>query len=131
MQTTMLALTIPGSEQAGFISVDEKGRVSLPKAVRQALDIEPGSSLAYAVIDGMLVLFSQDKHLAILMDRATNVLTEAELTDQAWEEKRLAIRGEIFRETYGDAFVDELERKYGHLIGTALDKKDAAIDDER
>ena len=131
MQTTMPALKIPGSSQSGFLAVDEKGRVSLPKAIRESLDIQPGSSLAFAVIDGMLVLFSQDKHLAILMDRAANVLTEAELTDQAWEDERLAIRGQIFRETYGDEFVGELQRKYGHLIGTDLDKQDAASEDER
>lgn len=131
MQTTMPELKVPGSDQGGFLSVDDKGRVSLPKAVREALDIQTGSSLAYAVIDGMLVLFSQDKHLAILMDRAANVLTEAELTDQALENERLAIRGEIFRESYGDEFVDKLEREYGHLIGTALDKQDVATNDER
>jgi AbrB family looped-hinge helix DNA binding protein len=130
MQTTMPALTIPGSEQTGFLSVDEKGRISLPKAVRQALDIQPGSSLAYAVIDGMLVLFSQDKQLALLMERASMVLTKANLTDHGLEEELLEIRGQIMRETYGDEFVDEIESKYGHLVGSALKDKGADTDDE-
>jgi AbrB family looped-hinge helix DNA binding protein len=131
VQTQMPPLKIPGSEQAGFLTVDEKGRVALPKAIREALDIAPGSSLAFAVLDGMLVLISQDKHLALLMERVTEVLTEAELTTQNTEDELLQIRGEVFREIYGDAFVDELERKYGHLVGTALNNQPADVDDER
>ena len=31
-----------------------------------------------------------------------------------------AIRDKVVREMYGDEFIDELEHKYGHLVGTAL-----------
>lgn len=116
MQTQMPRLTVPGSDQGGFLTVDGKGRVALPKAIREALDIQPGSSLAYAVLDGMLVLISQDKHLAVLMDRATAALNEAGLTSEDWDDSELQeYRGQLLRETYGDAFVDELTRLHAEL----------------
>lgn len=115
MQTTLPALTIQGSEQIGFLSVDEKGRVSLPKVVRQVLDIEPGSSLAFAVIDGMLVLISQDKQLALLMERGARALVDAGLTAQDLIAELPAVGDQIMRKRYGDAFVDELARRHEEL----------------
>ena len=115
MQTTMPALKVPGSDQSGFLSVDDKGRVSLPKAVREALDIQPGSSLAYAVIDGMLVLFSQDKHLAVLMERGTRALAGAGLTAQDLIAELPAIGDKLMRERYGNDFVDEIARLHNEL----------------
>jgi AbrB family looped-hinge helix DNA binding protein len=121
MQTSMPALTIPGSEQTGFLSVDEKGRVSLPKAVRDLLDIQPGSALAYGVIDGMLVLFSQDKHLALLMERSARALADADLTAQDLIAELPAVGDKLMRERYGDDFVDELARQHAeyHANGGA------------
>ena len=115
MQLTMPALIVPKSEQGGFLSVDEKGRVALPKAVRKALDIAPGSSLAYAVIDGMLVLFSQDKHLAVLMERGARALGDAGLTAQDVIAELPILGDKLMRERYGDAFVDELARIHAEI----------------
>ena len=41
-------------DAAGFAVLDAKGRVSLPKVVRQALGVQAGTALDYAVRDGML-----------------------------------------------------------------------------
>ncbi|MFN8513535.1 MAG: AbrB/MazE/SpoVT family DNA-binding domain-containing protein [Thermomicrobiales bacterium] len=115
MQTTMPAPTIPGSEQGGFLTVDEKGRISLPKAARQALAIQPGSALAYTVIDGMLVLISQDKQLALLMERGARALADAGLTARDLIAELPAVGDQIMRKRYGDAFVDELARRHAEL----------------
>lgn len=40
----------------GFATVDDKGRISLSKPVRAALGVEAGSSMAYIVLDGALLL---------------------------------------------------------------------------
>lgn len=48
----------------GFGTIDEKRRVSLPKAARVALGIQPGSSVAYNVLDAALLLVPQDEQLA-------------------------------------------------------------------
>ena len=96
----------------GFATVDDKGRVSLAKPVRQALGVRPGSALAFVLVDGMLLLIPQDEQLAALMDHAASVLERAGVTVEALLEELPAVRGEIMRETYGDEFVDALARQW-------------------
>ena len=46
----------PGEGITGFAVLDSKGRLSLSKPVRQALRMRPGSTLAYVVVNGGLLL---------------------------------------------------------------------------
>ncbi len=95
----------------GFATVDDKGRVSLAKPVRQALGVRPGSALAFVLVDGML-LIPWDGQLAALMDHAASVLERAGVTVEDLLEELPAVRSEIMRETYGDEFVDALARQW-------------------
>ncbi len=96
----------------GFATVDDKGRVSLSKPVRQALGVRPGSALAFVLVDGMLLLIPQDEQLVALMDHAASVLERAGVTVEDLLEELPAVRGQIMRETYGDEFVDALARQW-------------------
>lgn len=97
------------SLSGGFATVDEKGRVSLPKTVRGALGVTAGSSVAYVVLDGALLLIPQDQHLAELMDSAAQVLSAAGLTVQDFLDDLPAVRAEVFKEAYGEEFLREME----------------------
>lgn len=109
-----------GAETAigGFGTVDEKGRISLTKPVRGALGVSPGSSVAYMVVDGALLLIPQDQHLAELMDSAALALSTAGLTVQDFVDGLPAARAEVFDETYGDDFLREMEALRDELRGT-------------
>jgi bifunctional DNA-binding transcriptional regulator/antitoxin component of YhaV-PrlF toxin-antitoxin module len=112
--STMIESALDGNA-VGFAVVDEKCRISVPREVRQTLDIGPGSRLAYATIDGMFVLISQDKHLALLVRQATKALANAGLTAQDIIEELPAVREEMMREAYGEEVVAELARLHAAL----------------
>lgn len=95
---------------AGFGTVDDKGRISLSRAVRGALGIKPGSSLAYVVLDGMLLLVPQDEHLATVMERGRQALAGAGFTAQDLMDELPAAQAEIVSEAYGVSFLEELAR---------------------
>ena len=101
------------SPTAGFSTVDDKGRVSLSKAVRKALGVEPGSSVAYIVLDSTLLLIPQDQHLAALMQAATEAMQQAGITVEDITDELPAARAEVVSEAYGAEFLEELERMYG------------------
>jgi AbrB family looped-hinge helix DNA binding protein len=122
--STLIEGTLDGHD-IGFAVVDEKCRISIPREIRQALDIGPGSRLAYATIDGMLVLISQDKHLALLVQQATKALANAGLTAQDIIDELPVIREEMMRETYGEEFVAEVARLHAALRAEA-DEQDAS-----
>ncbi len=56
------AVGAPGEGMTGFAVLDNKGHLSLSKPVRQALGMRPGSTLAYVVVNGGLLLIPQDEH---------------------------------------------------------------------
>ncbi len=95
---------------AGFGTVDDKGRITLSRAVRGELGIKPGSSLAYIVLDGMLLLVPQDEHLAELMEQGSQALANAGLTVRDLLDELPAARAEIVSEAYGADFLHESER---------------------
>lgn len=107
-------ITEPGQAGAngasGFGLLDEKGRISLPKPVRNALGVHPGSSMAYLVLDHALLLIPQDAHLEELMQRGREALTQAGLSVQDLLDELPAARNEVMVETYGAVFLEELER---------------------
>lgn len=94
----------------GFGTVDEKGRVSLPKSVRGALGVQPGSSVAYVVLDHALLLVPQDDHLAAMMQRAAEALATAGITAQDLLDDLPQARAEVVAEAYSAEFLRELER---------------------
>jgi bifunctional DNA-binding transcriptional regulator/antitoxin component of YhaV-PrlF toxin-antitoxin module len=108
-----MASTTPPEETtstAGFGTVDDKGRITLSRAVRGALGIKPGSSLAYVVLDGMLLLVPQDEHLAELIEQGSQVLANAGLTVRDLLDELPPARAEVVAEAYGADFLHELER---------------------
>src|SRR5579872_5652163 len=102
---------------AGFGIVDDKGRISLSKPVRTALGIQPGSSVAYVVLDHALLLIPQDEHLAALMERAQQALARAGLSTQDVLDELPAAREEVVTETYSAEFLREMERLRQQLSG--------------
>lgn len=103
------------SNLVGFATVDDRGRIALSKDARQALSLHAGSSLAYVVVDGAIMLFPQDERLAQLFEHTARVLEGAGLTAEALLEELPAVRDEMMREDYGDEFVDELARRHAAL----------------
>jgi AbrB family looped-hinge helix DNA binding protein len=107
-----MAVPIPSPSDddliGGFAVLDDKGRLSLPKAVRSALGIAPGSAVAYLVIDGRLVVIPQDQELARLLDEAAATLERAGETEERLLARLPAARAAALRRLYGDAFADEL-----------------------
>ena len=96
---------------AGFGTVDDKGRITRSRAVRGALGIKPGSSLAYVVLDGMLLLVPQDEHLAEMMESASQALAHAGLTELDLLDELPAARAEVVSEAYGTNFLRRRARK--------------------
>lgn len=96
----------------GFSILDDKGRLSLPKAVRESLDVHPGSSVAYIVLDHALLLIPQDIHLAELMERAAQALARAGLTTQDLLDELPRARAAVLAEAYSAEFLREMERQW-------------------
>jgi bifunctional DNA-binding transcriptional regulator/antitoxin component of YhaV-PrlF toxin-antitoxin module len=109
---TRVTHEIPTDEtlSGGFGVVDEKGRLSLARSVRNALGIEPGSRVAYVVLDGALLIVPQDEHLATLTQRAQHALATAGLTAQDVLDELPAARESVVSEAYSAEFVQEIER---------------------
>jgi DNA-binding transcriptional regulator/RsmH inhibitor MraZ len=104
--------------------MDEKGRISLPKRLRQLLGAEPGSSIAYIALDHALLLIPQDEHLTHLQQRAHEALERGGLTAQDLLDDIPQARAAVAAEVYGDAFLRDLERRYGSAP-TSQSKQDA------
>jgi AbrB family looped-hinge helix DNA binding protein len=96
----------------GFAVVDDKGRFTLPKGVRAALDLSPGSAIAYVVVKGRLVLYPQDAELVRLADDAAALIKGVGLTTQDLLDSLPAVRDRVMRETYGDAVVEALAQRH-------------------
>src|SRR5439155_23469166 len=86
---------------AGFTTLDDRGRVVLSQATRRALNLHAGSSLAYVVVDGAIMLFPQDEHLARLTEHAAQILGEAGLTVNDLLDALPEARSKVMREAYG------------------------------
>src|SRR5690242_16951676 len=100
---------------AGFATLDDRGRIALSKAARQALRLRAGSAVAYAVVDGAMIIVPQDEHLARLAEHASQVLQEAGVTVDDLLADLPSVREEILREEYGDEFVAALARAHAAL----------------
>lgn len=110
MSTVRHETEIDEPAAGGFGAVDEKGRFSIAKPVRAALGIEPGSTVAWVVLDGALLLIPQDKHLAEIMERGMRALAASGLTAQDFLAELPAAREEVFAESFSTAFRHELEQ---------------------
>ncbi|HST86837.1 MAG TPA: AbrB/MazE/SpoVT family DNA-binding domain-containing protein [Ktedonobacterales bacterium] len=99
-----------GQLMGGFGIIDEKGRLSLSKPVRNALGVQAGSSVAFIVLDHALLLIPQDAHLAALMERGAAALSAAGLTVQDVLDELPAARAEVMREAYSTEFLEELDQ---------------------
>lgn len=94
----------------GFSTIDEKGRIALPKAVRSALGVHTGSSLAYVVLDDAVLFIPQDAHLAELQQQAIQALTEAGITVEDLLDQLPQARDAVTREAYNTEFLAKLRR---------------------
>ncbi len=94
----------------GFSTIDEKGRIALPTAVRSALGVHAGSSLAYVVLDDAVLFIPQDAHLAELQQQAIQALTEAGITVGDLLDQLPRARDAVTREAYNPEFLAKLRR---------------------
>ena len=98
------------SPGVGFSTVDEKGRIALPKSVRSALGVRAGSSLAYIVLDDAVLFIPQDAHLAELQQQAIEALSEAGLSVEDLLDQLPQARDAVTREAYTPEFLAKLRR---------------------
>lgn len=114
-----------GDELAGgFATVDDKGRFSISKSLRNALGIRPGSSVAYIPVGNGFLVIPQDEHLLDLMEQARLALSARGDSVQDLLDELPRARAEIVNETYGPAFVAELQRAWNKAHG--LDEDESA-----
>ncbi len=102
----------------GFSTIDDRGRVALTKATRRALHLRTGSSLAYVVLDGAIMLVPQDTYLTEIAERAARVLHNAGLSVDDLLTELPTVREEILRKEYGDRFVDALASAHAAIHTT-------------
>ena len=95
---------------AGYTRLDEEGRLTLGKPIRDALHLEAGSTLAWLIVGDAIMLVPADAHLAELMDAAATAFENAHLNLDNLEEDLASIREEIGTEHYGPNFFHELHR---------------------
>jgi bifunctional DNA-binding transcriptional regulator/antitoxin component of YhaV-PrlF toxin-antitoxin module len=78
-----MASTSSGDETtAGFATLDDKGRLPVPKEPREAVGLRPGSAVASVLLDGMLLVIPQDAQRALLTKQATAALASADLSTE-------------------------------------------------
>ena len=134
MSNAVHSATLPTEASTQQLVVDEAGRIVLPQPILALLGVEPGATLSYLLADGVLMLLPKANNFWSRFMHASQVLPPADPwqeEDPAIMEQHLAkIRAQVVRETYGAEFMDELERKYGHLVGTALAPEGSPADHE-
>src|SRR5579872_4877821 len=91
---------------AGYTHMDDKGRVTLGKPIRQALHLDAGSTLAWIKVGDVVLLVPQDTQLAELMEAAVAAFERAGLSLTNLDEELDAIRDEVVTEHYGAGFFD-------------------------
>ena len=69
-----------------FATVTSKGQVTIPKAVRDALDVDTGDRLAFVVIDGGVIV----SRTPDLLDLAGSVKVPESAREMSFEEVRAA-----------------------------------------
>ena len=110
------------------LMLDSEGRITLPKPIQELLGVGPGVSLTFVLTDGVLMLFPKTADLWTRVAQTAERLARGEklhdgfddFDSEAMEAELAEIRAQVVREMYGAEYMDELERKYGHLVGTAL-----------
>ena len=105
---------------AGFTHVDDKGRVSLAKPVRQALGLKAGASVAWLKIGNAVLFIPQDQHIEHLMDAATQVLERATVGVSEMLDDLPAARAEAVAEHYGEMFLSTLERMREEQVAASM-----------
>ena len=107
MQTNEVPTTV------GYAHLDDKGRLTLGKAIRQALHLEAGSTVALVTVGEAVLLLPQDAHLVEIMEAARAAFERAHLSLNGIDAELEAIRDEVVREHYGAGFFEELQRTAG------------------
>ena len=97
----------------GYVQMDEKGRVTLSKPVRQALHLDTGSALAWITVGEAVLLLPQDGHLLELIDAARAAFERAGLDLEHLDTELEEVRAQMVAEHYGAGFFDELRRTSG------------------
>jgi predicted DNA-binding protein len=92
--------------------IEEALRRFVEVAQWQLADTEAGVREADAVVDSTILLFPQDQHLAETSTRAASILERAGITVDDLLADLPAVREEVLRDSYGDTFVDALERRH-------------------
>ena len=96
-------------DTVGITRLDDKGRFSLSKSMRTTLGLGEGSTMVYVKVGEAIMLIPQDKHLADLMEAATQTLERAGISVQDMLDDLPEARAEVVEEHYGRAFLDELK----------------------
>ncbi len=101
-------------DTVGFTRLDDKGRFSLPKPIRTALGLDEGATMAYVKVGEAIMLIPQDKHLADLMEAATQTLERAGISVQDMLDDLPEARAAVVEEHYGKDFLNKEKAGESH-----------------
>ncbi|MBI4311978.1 MAG: AbrB/MazE/SpoVT family DNA-binding domain-containing protein [Chloroflexi bacterium] len=76
------------------LKVGPQGRIVLPAAVRNKLDIKPGDELLLLIEDGHIVLLTRDQLWAKIRERFKDVPAGVSLADELIAERRAEAKRE-------------------------------------
>lgn len=110
MKKSLDAANSEANAAVGVSTIDEKGRIALPKSVRTALGVHAGSPFAYIVLDDAVLFIPQDAHLAQLQQQAIQALTQAGLTVQDLLDQLPTAQAAVRREAYNPEFLEKLRK---------------------
>jgi bifunctional DNA-binding transcriptional regulator/antitoxin component of YhaV-PrlF toxin-antitoxin module len=111
-------------DAGGFAEIDAEGRLTLPASLRDTFGLHTGSVVACFSTSGGIMLLPSDRDLVGFMEQGSRMLEDAGITTQDFLDNLPKVREEVMIETYGEEFVRELDRRYGHLIGTEIRSSD-------
>lgn len=98
----------------GYTRLDERGRVSLGKPVREALGLGTGATLAYVKVGAAVLLVPQDEHLARVMEAAVQAFENAHLSVDEMLAELPDVRDEVVTAHYGAGFLESLGEASQH-----------------
>jgi len=107
-------------DAGGFAEIDAEGRLMLPASLRDTFGLHVGSVVACFAIGDGIMLIPRDAMSVDRLAQAPQALDDAGQTLQDLLDNLPKVRQEVMIDMYGEEFVKDLERQYGHLVGSAL-----------
>lgn len=83
------------------VRVQEKGQVTIPRAIREKLGLKKGDLVTFVETEAGVVIQPVELVLSAALDEIGQALKEQGITLEELIESGREVRGEIYREKYG------------------------------